>query len=347
MNFIELLKIVFLGIVEGITEWLPISSTGHMILVDEFLHLNVSDAFKSMFFVVIQLGAILAVVFIYWNKLFPFYRDSKAPIDKEALPKMWAKIIGSSVLIILVLALVFKFKSGLDSKFMKLLILLLGFIIIVSLLFYILSNLVKGVNVRTNRSQLIMWLKIVVACIPAGIVGVLFDDFIDEYLYNYIVVALALIIFGIFFIIIENKNKDQEPRVKTIDEITYKDALMIGLFQVLAAVFPGTSRSGATILGGIVIGLSRTIAAEFTFFLAVPVMLGASILKLAKFGLSFTMAEFIYLVVGMVVAFGVSIVVIKFLMNYIKKNDFKAFGWYRIILGILVLVYFFVKTILL
>ncbi|NMB09155.1 MAG: undecaprenyl-diphosphate phosphatase [Tissierellia bacterium] len=230
---------------------------------------------------------------------------------------------------------------------MKLLILLLGFILIVSLLFYILSNLVKGVNVRTNRSQLIMWLKIIVACIPAGIVGVLFDDLIDKYLYNYVVVALALIIFGIFFIVIENKNKNQEPRVKTIDEITYKDALMIGLFQLLAAIFPGTSRSGATILGGIIIGLSRTIAAEFTFFLAVPVMLGASILKLAKFGLNFTMAEFIYLIVGMVVAFGVSIVVIKFLMNYIKKNDFKAFGWYRIILGVLVLVYFFIKTILL
>lgn len=349
MSFIEILKIIFLGIVEGVTEWLPISSTGHMILVDQFIHLNVSEAFKSMFFVVIQLGAILAVVVIYWKKLFPFYKDNNIPVDKKKLPQMWIKLIASVIGIFVVLGVLAKILANLDSKFTKILVLLIGFILIVGLLIFILSVLVKDINVRTNKSQIVMWMKILVACIPAGIVGILFDDYIDKYLYNYIVVSLALIIFGILFIVVEDRiEKDKiEPRVKTLDEITYKDSIKIGLFQLIAAIFPGTSRSGATILGGISIGLSRTIAAEFTFFLAVPVMLGASLLKLVKFGFNFTSTEFIYLIVGMVVAFFVSIIVIKFLMEYIKKHDFKVFGWYRIVLGITVLIFFFVKNVLL
>ena len=271
MNIIELLKVIFLGIVEGVTEWLPVSSTGHMILVDEFLKLNVSEAFMEMFLVVIQLGAILAVVLLYWNKLWPF-----------------------------------KIDNGLKIK----------------------------------RRTMNMWFKIVVACIPAAIVGIIFDDQINKLFYNYQTVAAALIIFGILFIVIENYNRNKKPKINTIDKITYKHALIIGLFQLIAAVFPGTSRSGATIVGALLIGISRTVAAEFTFFLAVPVMFGASALKLVKFGLNFTGAEMIYLLVGMIVAFVVSIISIKFLMNYIKKNDFKAFGWYRIILGIVVILYF-------
>ena len=271
MNIIELLKVIFLGIVEGVTEWLPVSSTGHMILVDEFLKLNVSEAFMEMFLVVIQLGAILAVVLLYWNKLWPF-----------------------------------KIDNGLKIK----------------------------------RRTMNMWFKIVVACIPAAIVGIIFDDQINKLFYNYQTVAAALIVFGILFIVIENYNRNKKPKINTIDKITYKHALIIGLFQLIAAVFPGTSRSGATIVGALLIGISRTVAAEFTFFLAVPVMFGASALKLVKFGLNFTGAEMIYLLVGMIVAFVVSIISIKFLMNYIKKNDFKAFGWYRIILGIVVILYF-------
>ncbi|MGR7840639.1 undecaprenyl-diphosphate phosphatase [Finegoldia sp. P3-F-LR] len=272
--FIEILKVILLGIIEGVTEWLPVSSTGHILLLDEFIKLNMSDAFKSMFTVVIQLGAILAVVVIYWNKVWPF-------------------------------------KKG------------------------------KTHLVSISKSKMIMWAKIIVACIPAAIIGIKFDDFIEEHFYNYFVISLALIIFGILFIIIENKNKESHKKlVDSIDKITYKQAFIVGLFQVIAAVFPGTSRSGATILGGIAIGLSRTIAAEFTFFLAIPTMFGASLLKLVKFGFSFTEMEAFVLLLGTAVSFIVSVITIKFLMNYIKNNDFKVFGYYRIALGVLVLIYF-------
>ena len=272
--FIEILKVILLGIIEGVTEWLPVSSTGHILLLDEFIKLNMSDAFKSMFTVVIQLGAILAVVVIYWNKVWPFKKGQ--------------------------------------------------------------SHLIS-----ISKSKMIMWAKIIVACIPAAIIGIKFDDYIEEHFYNYFVISLALIIFGILFIIIENRNKESHKKlVDSIDKITYKQAFSVGLFQVIAAVFPGTSRSGATILGGIAIGLSRTIAAEFTFFLAIPTMFGASLLKLVKFGFSFTAMEAFVLLLGTAVSFIVSVITIKFLMNYIKNNDFKVFGYYRIALGVLVLIYF-------
>lgn len=271
MSMIEILKAVILGIVEGITEWLPISSTGHMILVDEFLHLNTSAEFKEMFLVVIQLGAILAVVVLFWNKIFPF-----------------------------------QFGKG---EFIK-------------------------------KDTMIMWFKIAVATIPAAIVGVFFDDYIEAHFYNYVVVSIALIVYGILFIVIENKNKNKTAKISLMGELTYQVAFGIGIFQMLAAVVPGTSRSGATILGGILLGTSRTLAAEFTFYLAIPAMFGASILKLLKFGFHFTGAEIVILFVGMAVAFFVSVFVIKFLLSYIKKHDFKVFGWYRIILGCLVLLYF-------
>lgn len=265
----EIIKAIILGIVEGITEWLPISSTGHMILVDEFIKMDVTPEFLEMFLVVIQLGAILAVVVIYWKTLIP-----------------------------------------------------------------------------TDKKTWIMWLKIIVACIPAAVVGLLLDDVFNALFYNYQTVAIMLILFGIFFIIIENRNKHAVPKVNSLDELTYKQALIIGVFQLIAAIFPGTSRSGATILGGLMIGVSRTVAAEFTFFLAIPVMFGASVLKLAKFGLHFTGDETVILLNGLVVAFLVSMAAIKFLMGYIKKHDFKVFGWYRIVLGIIVLGYFGVKTFL-
>jgi len=277
MEIIEVLKAIVLGIVEGITEWLPISSTGHMILVDEFLQLNASAAFKEMFLVVIQLGAILAVIVIYWERLIPF-------------------------------------------SFYK--------------------------TLTVKRDILSMWLKIIVSCIPAAIVGLLLDDKIHALFYNYQTVAIMLILFGVLFIWIENYNKEKSPKITAISEITYQTALMIGLFQLIAAVFPGTSRSGATIVGALLIGVSRTVATEFTFFLAIPVMFGASALKLIKFGLHFTGLEAIILLVGMIVAFVVSILAIKFLTGYIKKHDFKVFGWYRIVLGTVVLLYFVVSSVL-
>lgn len=278
MDLIEILKAVILGIVEGITEWLPISSTGHMILVDEFLQLNMTKEFKEMFLVVIQLGAVLAVVVIYWKKLFPFGKKT------------------------------------------------------------------KNSNSVIKKDIFVMWFKILIACMPAAIIGVLFDDKIDELFYNYQTVSIALIVVGILFIIIENKHKGKEPRVESIAEITYKDALIIGLFQLVAAVFPGTSRSGATILGAMTIGVSRSIGTEFTFFLAVPVMFGASLLKVLKFGSSFTLAEGIILLTGMVVAFVVSAIIIKVLTGYVRKHDFKIFGWYRIILGCAVIGFFLAKN---
>ncbi|MCQ4725168.1 undecaprenyl-diphosphate phosphatase [Anaerotignum faecicola] len=269
---LEFLKAVLFGIVEGITEWLPISSTGHMILLDQFVKLEASAEFLEMFLVVIQLGAILAVVLIFWKKLFPF------------------------------------------KKY-------------------------KG-KVMIKKDTFIMWCKIAVACVPAAAVGILFDEKLNELFYNYQTVAVSLIVFGVLFIVIENRNKNIKPKITRIKDITLQTAVMIGIFQLIAAVFPGTSRSGATIIGALMIGVSRTVAAEFTFFLAVPVMFGASILKIAGFGFNFTGEEMMVLLTGMSVAFIVSVIVIKFLMGYIKKHDFKVFGWYRIVLGVIVLAYF-------
>lgn len=299
MSWIELLKVIFLGIVEGITEWLPVSSTGHMILVDEFVHLNVRDEFLQMFLVVIQLGAILAVVLVFWQKLWPFHRRRT---DQESF---WEK------------------KS--DHK--------------------MIAGLQDFADHYVSMNKIIMWLKIAVSCLPAMVIGLLFNDLIEEKLNNYIVVALMLVIYGVLFIIIENYNRKRTPSMRRISEISWKTALLIGVFQVLAVV-PGTSRSGATIIGGILLGTSRKLAAEYTFFLAVPVMFGASLLKLINFGLSFTGAEIIYLLTGMLMAFVVSILAIKFLMGYIRKHDFKVFGWYRIILGVLILGYFVGKNII-
>ena len=281
MDFIEILKAILFGIVEGITEWLPISSTGHMILLDEFIHLQVSEEFMSMFEVVIQLGAIMAVVILFWSQIWPFGKKN----NKEPLAS-----------------------SGVGS--------------------YVKWDIFK------------LWFHILVSCVPAAIIGILFDDILEAYLYNYVTVSIALIVFGIAFLIIEEKNKGKKAKIRKISQITYKTAALIGIFQLIAAIFPGTSRSGATIVGALLIGVSRTVAAEFTFFLAIPVMLGASLLKVLKFGLAFSAYEVGILLTGMVVAFVVSVVVIKFLMDYIKKNDFKVFGWYRIVLGALVLLYF-------
>lgn len=271
MDILNIIKAIILGIVEGITEWLPISSTGHMILIDEFLKLNMSQDFKDMFLVVIQLGAIMAVVLLFWNKLWPFSKSEKFFIKQDIM---------------------------------------------------------------------MLWFKIIVACIPAAIIELAWGDYIEAMFYNYKVVALMLVIVGILFIVVENFNKSKNSKVNTLAEISFLTAFLIGMFQVIAAVFPGTSRSGATILGAIMIGVSRSVAAEFTFLLAVPVMFGASFIKLLKFGLVFTSQEIVVLLVGMVVAFLVSIFVIKFLMDYIKKHDFKVFGWYRIVLGVLVILYF-------
>lgn len=291
---IEWLKVLLLGIVEGITEWLPISSTGHLILVNEFIKLNQSEEFMEMFDVVIQLGAILAVVVLYWNKLWPFHTKTKAP--KKSL-----------------------FVNKADKGIMKL--------------------IQDFCNHYCYMDKIILWLKIVVACIPAMVIGLPLDDWMDEHLHNSTVVALMLILYGIIFILIENYNKKRQPKITSLETLSFKDALLIGIFQVLSLV-PGTSRSGSTIIGGILIGTSREIAAEFTFFLAIPVMFGASFIKLLKFGLAFTGTELAVLLFGMIVAFGVSVFAIKFLMGYIKKHDFKVFGWYRIILGVLVLLYF-------
>ncbi|MCQ2467162.1 MAG: undecaprenyl-diphosphate phosphatase [Clostridia bacterium] len=281
MNILDKLIALLFGIVEGITEWLPISSTGHMILLNELVKLNVTDEFLSLYLVVIQVGAILAVLIVFWKDIWPFgKKDNKHPLTK--------------------------------------------------------GGLLSYVKV----DKFIMWFKIAVACIPAVIVGLLFDDLVDEYLYNYMVVAIALIIFGIAFIATEILIKNKKPKCKTMDELSYIDALIIGFFQVLAAVFPGTSRSGATIVGSLMIGISREVAAKFTFFMAIPVMLGASLLKIMKYNGVITLNELLLLGIGMVSAFLVSIVIIKFLLSYIRKHDFKVFGIYRIILGILVIVFF-------
>ena len=277
---LEIIKAILFGIVEGITEWLPISSTGHMIILDEFVKLNVREEFWNLFLVVIQLGAILAVVILFWNQIFPI-------------------------------------------------------------------NLTKNEEPFWKKDILLLWVKILVACVPAAIVGVLFDDTIDAYLYNFPCVATALIVFGVLFIIVEKQKKGRPAVITQVSELTVRLAVWIGVFQLIAAVFPGTSRSGATIIGALMLGVSRTVAAEFTFYLAVPVMCGASLLKLVKFmmmGLSFTGMELVLLLVGCVVAFVVSVLVIKFLMGYIKKHDFVPFGIYRIVLGAILLIYFFAKA---
>lgn len=281
MEFIEIIKAVLFGFVEGITEWLPISSTGHMILLDEFIKLDVSKEFYDVFQVVIQLGAILAVVLLFWNKFFPFGKKrNKHPLAKT------------------------------------------------------------GVLSYVKADKVELWFKILIACVPAAVIGILFDEQLNAWFYNYQTVAIALIVFGIAFLVIEDFNKGKRPKMNSLAEITFQTALLIGVFQLIAAVFPGTSRSGATIIGALLLGVSRTAAAEFTFVLAIPVMFGASLLKIVKFGFDFTSSEIMVLVIGMVVAFIVSAISIRFLMNYVKKHDFKFFGWYRIVLGILVLVYF-------
>lgn len=273
MGILEIFKAMLLGIVEGLTEWLPISSTGHMILVDQFIKLNVSAAFLEMFLVVIQLGAILAVVYIYWHKLVPItFRDKKIIIKKNTC---------------------------------------------------------------------ILWGKIIVSCLPAAVIGLLFDDKLNALFYNYQTVAVMLIFYGVLFIVVENYNKKRTPEVMKLNQLSYKTALIIGAFQVLSLI-PGTSRSGATIIGGMIMGTSREVAAEFTFFLAIPIMFGASLLKLVKFGFAFTGWEFFILLIGMITAFITSILAIKFLMSYIKNHDFKIFGWYRIVLGVIVLLYFLI-----
>jgi len=267
---VEVLKVIIIGIVEGITEWLPVSSTGHMILVEEFIKMDVTPAFKEMFLVVIQLGAIMAVVILFFHKLNPFSPKKTREEKKETMK---------------------------------------------------------------------IWYKVVIGVLPAAVLGLLFDDWLNDHLYNYWTVAVMLIVYGILFILIEYKNEGRKALITSIEELSYKTAFLIGMFQVLALV-PGTSRSGATIIGGIILGASRFIAAEFSFFLSIPVMFGASALKVVKFGFKFSQNEIIILLTGMIVAFIVSIISIKFLLQYIKNHDFKVFGWYRIILGIIVIGYF-------
>ena len=279
---IEILKAILFGIVEGITEWLPISSTGHMILLNEFVKLDVSDEFYSMFEVVIQLGAILAVVVLFWKDIFPFGK----PTGRRR------------------------------------------------------RHSTKGIMRYVKTDIMLLWCKILVSCVPAAVIGILFDEVFERLFYNPTCIAIALIVFGIAFILIENWNKGRRPKIRKLSQITYQTALMIGIFQVIAEIFPGTSRSGATIVGALLIGVSRTVAAEYTFFLAIPVMFGASLLKVTKFGFQFTTTEAICLAVGTIVAFLVSVFVLRFLMAYIKRHDFKVFGWYRIVLGIIVLLYF-------
>lgn len=293
MDIIELLKVIFLGIVEGITEWLPVSSTGHMILVDQFMKLKVSEEFWQMFLVVIQLGAVLAVVVLDFKKLWPFHK--KDPSRESN----WNYISTNERI----------------------------------------GKLQKFADKYINMNKIVLWLKILVSCVPAIIVALPFNNWIEKTFMNYWVVSVMLIVYGVLFIVIENYNKSRKPSRTKLSDISFKDALFIGIFQLLALI-PGTSRSGATIIGGILLGMSRKLAAEYTFFLAIPVMFGASFLKLIKFGLHFTGTEVVYLLLGMVVAFGVSIAAIKFLMGYIKKHDFKVFGWYRIALGVVVLAYF-------
>ena len=274
MNILEILKVIIIGIVEGITEWLPISSTGHIVFIEQLFNFNVSENFKDMFDVVIQLGAILAVAVVYFKKLNPFN---------------------------------------------------------------------KGRNKKKMYLTIELWKKIIVACLPAAMLGLLIKDWVKEHLLNGFVISMALIIYGILFIMIENSNKNREYSTKSVYSINYQTALFIGFFQVLALI-PGTSRSGATIIGAMILGVSRSVSVEFSFFLSIPIMFGASLLKLVKFGLHYTMAEIVYLLLGMTVAFFVSVFSIGFLLNWIKKNNFKFFGYYRIVFGLIILVWYFTSS---
>ena len=277
MNLLEAFKVFLLGVIEGITEWLPISSTGHMILLDNILSINATKEFKEMFFVVIQLGAILAVVILFWSKMFPLKKNELGKIEVQ-------------------------------------------------------------------KDTLILWLKTIVAIIPSGVVGILFDDWMEEHLHTPLVIALALIVYGVLFIVIEIINKNRKAITSSVNDISYKIALYIGLFQILSLV-PGTSRSGATIMGALLLAVDRVSAAEFTFFMAVPTMFGASLIKLLKFGFSFTKTEILILAEGTIVAFITSLFVIKFLMSYIKKKDFTVFGIYRIALGVLIIIFLLLKIV--
>ena len=285
MNIIEILKAVLFGIVEGVAEWLPISSTGHMILLNEIMPLKASEAFYGLFEVVIQLGAIMAVLVVFWDRLWPFgLRGNDHPAGESSLLR------------------------------------------------------------RVRLDRIVLWLKIALACVPAAAVGVLFDDVFERLFHNYMCVSVALIVFGVAFILVENLNQGRRPRIRSLDALDWRTVAMIGAFQLLAAVFPGTSRSGSTILGALMLGVSRTVAVEFTFFLAIPVMFGASLLKLMKYEAAITPAEFAMLAAGMLTAYVVSVAVVRKLIDYIKKHNFKAFGVYRIALGALVLVYFTIRA---
>lgn len=274
MNILEILKVIIIGIVEGITEWLPISSTGHIVFIEQLFNFNVSENFKDMFDVVIQLGAILAVAVVYFKKLNPFN---------------------------------------------------------------------KGRNKKKMYLTIELWKKIIVACLPAAMLGLLINHWVKEHLLNSFVISMALIIYGILFIMIENSNKNRAYSIKSVYSINYQTALFIGFFQVLALI-PGTSRSGATIIGAMILGVSRSVSVEFSFFLSIPIMFGASLLKLVNFGLHYTMAEIVYLLLGMTVAFFVSVFSIGFLLNWIKKNNFKFFGYYRIVFGLIILVWYFTSS---
>ena len=280
MNVIELLKALLFGIVEGVAEWLPISSTGHMIILNELIPLQVSPEFYSLFEVVIQLGAIMAVLVVFWDKVWPFgRRNNREPAGDGILA--WVKL-----------------------------------------------------------DKIRLWLKIALACLPAAVVGLLFDDVFDRLFHNYVCVSIALIVFGVAFILVENWREGRRPAIRSLEALDWRTAALIGLFQLLAAIFPGTSRSGATIVGALLLGVSRTVAVEFTFFLAIPVMFGASLLKLVRYDLPITQQEFALLAVGMLTAYVVSVLVIRRLIDYVKHHDFRVFGWYRIALGIIVLLFF-------
>lgn len=278
-TFIELLKALLFGIVEGITEWLPVSSTGHLILLQEFVNFDgVSEGFWEMFEVVVQLGAILAVIVLFWSKIWPFTAEK-----------------------------------------------------------------VNGKRTVIKKNSLLLWAKVIIACLPAAVVGLLFDDIINELFYNPMTVGIMLALVGIAFIVIERLNRSKAPKTESLEDITFSQALIIGIFQLLSAVFPGTSRSGSTILGGLMLGISRTAAAEFTFILGIPVMFGASLLKIVKFGFAFTSLELAVLAAGTVTAFLVSLAVIRFLMDFVRRHSFNVFGWYRIALGAVVIAYFIIK----
>lgn len=285
MSIIEILKAMLFGVVEGVTEWLPVSSTGHMLILNEIMPLKVSPEFYDLFEVVIQLGAIMAVLAVFWDVVWPFgRRDNREPAARDGL-LAWVKL-----------------------------------------------------------DKIRLWLKIALACVPAAIVGILFDDVFDRLFHNYVCVSVALIVFGVAFILVENMRRGRRPAIRSLDALDARTVAMIGLFQLIAAVFPGTSRSGATIVGALMLGVSRAVAVEFTFCLAIPVMFGASLLKLMKYDVLITRGEFVLLAVGMLTAYAVSALVVRKLLDYIKKHDFKPFGWYRIALGAVVLVFFAVRA---